>query len=308
MWKIDDASFVVIVNTPEFTVGTCLAVRACIMKKNLGLLGLLIAPLLGGCWVSESDDSSSSPSNSSNGTNATYGQEQSLSVQTSDMEASMSAQSDGTTVKVYAAVFDRTTANSIMLSQGDFFTVDTGSGDPLVLVLEPSTGEDPTEHYTASFPASTSAQDVTIGLVRQNFGSSAPNSILHIPAPFTVTFTGSEPVPLGNAINLQVAPVLTGDVEVEATGSCLDPAEGSYDPNTFDDALVFDSNGNGQFSSALLAVDDASTNDCNVAFYVSAISDGSLDPNFAGGASGVHDAEGVQTRMFDATISGLLSN
>jgi hypothetical protein len=273
--------------------------------KNLGLLGLLIAPLLGGCWVDEDD--SSAPSTSVSQTNGTNGEEQSIIVATSEMQASLSAQSDGTTVKVYAALFDATTANPIVLSQGEFFTVDTGAGDPLVLVLEPSSAGDTAVHYTASFPAAASAQDVTIGLTRTGYAS-APKSVLHIPAPFTAAFTGSGPVPLGNAIDLQVKPTLTGDVEVQATGSCLVQSVGGYDPNTFDDALTFDENGNAQFSSEELDYNGASTDNCNVAIYVSAISDGSLDPNFAGGATGVHDAEGVQTRAFDVTISDLISN
>jgi len=216
----------------------------------------------------------------------------------------MSAQSDGTTMKIYASVFDGGTSQGIVLDQGDFFTASTGAGDALVLVLEPS--DDPTVvHYSASLPAPATAQDVVIGLVRQNGGVSAPNSVIHVPAPFSIVSTPPASIAYGDDLSVQVSPVPTDAIEVQASGSCLvDAAGGGGNLNTYENAITFDANGNGTFSTEWLMMSGASSSSgCNVSLYFSAIHDGTLDSAFGGGVSGFHDIEGTQKRAMTLVVT-----
>jgi hypothetical protein len=277
--------------------------------KNLVLLALVIAPFVAGCDITTSGGESEEPSSMGGGGNpssATSLGEPSASLATSQMSASMSAQSDGTTLKIYAALFDSETSEGITLDTGDFFTVSTGgSGDPLVLVNEPS--NDPTViHYSASLPAPTTAQDVVISFVRQNGGLGAPNTTIHVPAPFVVSTTAMT-VSYGDDLKIQATPIPTDDIQVSATGSCLESeynGDSQFSPNTFDDAVTFDQNGNGTFSTeGLVLVDPSSASDCNVALYLTAVHDGALDPAFGGGLSGSHDVEGTFTTLLDTTLT-----
>lgn len=283
----------------------CLAMRACIMKRIALLsLTLLAASFAMGCTIRSSsyssDSSTSGPSSSTQ--NIT---EHSSSLETYELSASMSAQSDGTTLKIYAAVFDASTSQGVTLDQGDFFTASTGAGDPLVLVLEASS--DPSVvHYSASLPASTSAQDVTIAFVRQNGQTSAPQTLIHVPAPFNLTTTGSTSVNFGDPLSIQATPAPTGDTLLEATGSCLYSSDYDENPNTFWDELSFDGNGNAQIPTGvlILANEGTSSEACSISFFVSAVNEGSLDPAFAGGATGgQQDIEGSQKRGVVASVT-----
>jgi hypothetical protein len=275
----------------------CFAIREAIMKK-VALLSLLVFPFATAC----SPEPSSTYSDTST-TTTQNSSEHSSSFATSELSASMSAQSDGTTLKIYAAVFDVSTSFGVTLDEGDFFTASTGAGDPLVLVLEPSS--DPTVvHYSASLPASTSAQDVTIAFVRQNGQTGAPRSVIHVPAAFA--FAQSPPSIGMNAwFSIQVTPALTDAVTLEATGDCLEDDEDGYNPNTFAN-LIFDANGNASIdtSELLFADDDPSVNaGCAISFFVSDVVAGTLDPAFAGGASGNMDVEGLQKRGFQTVLA-----
>ncbi len=274
--------------------------------KTLMILSLALAPLAMGCAIQSSSSSATlSSSGGSNGSapNAQPYAEHSTSLETYQMAASMSAQSDGTTIKIYASLFDSSTSEGVLLDQGDFFTATSGSGDPLVLVLEPST--DPTVvHYSASLPATTDAPDITIAFVRQSGRTGAPQSIVHVPAPFTLVSSGSLSVRFGDPIAIQATPVPTDNIVLEATGDCLQTPLDGDDPNTFTNAITFDANGNAVIDTGLLDLAYASSGDaCNISFYVSAVHEGTLDPAFAGGASGFMDVEGLQKRGLQATVT-----
>ena len=275
--------------------------------KNLGLLALLLTPVMTGCSIdTESSEPSSGYYNPSSSSVSASDTQHSANVPTASMYVSMSAQSDGTTTKIYASVFDSETSESITLDTGDFFTASVpGMGDPIVLVLEPAS--DPAiVHYAGSLPASAAAQDVTIGFVRETGNVSAPSTIIHVPAPFAVSSAASS-VSYGNDLSIRATPAPQDDIELEATGSCLlDSYDGDddYNPNTFDDAVTFDANGNATLSTELLELGGTSSSSgCDVSFYFSAIHDGVIDPAFGGGISGTHDVEGSFKTKLDETLT-----
>ena len=275
--------------------------------RKIAILSLLFAPLATACTARSSSTGWSSGSGSSSSANgsSTLGVHSST-LDTDQMAASMSAQSDGTTLEIYAAVFDVSTSDGVVLDQGDFFTATTGSGDPLVLVREPSTN--PTAFdYSASLPASSSAQDVTIAFVRQGGQTGAPRSIIHVPAPFSIVAPAPQSIRLVTPFSIQVSPVPTDTIVLQATGTCLEDASGGvYDPNTFDDSIAFDSNGNASIDPNMLVFwdnDPSYASGCDLSFFVSDVIEGSLDPEFAGGVSGSFDVEGLQKRGFETTVS-----
>jgi hypothetical protein len=275
--------------------------------KKLMILSLALAPLATGCAIQSSSSSATvSSSGGSNGStsNGQVSAEHSSNIETYQMAASMSAQSDGTTTKVYAEVIDAATPAEVVLDEGDFFTATNGSGDPVVLVLEPST-TDSKIVYAASLPASTNAQDITIAFVRRNGQTSAPQSIVHVPAPFTLSASGPSSVQQGDAISIRATPAPTGDNVLEATGDCLATVAYGDDPNTFDDALTFDADGNATIDTSLLYFDGSESTGatCNISFYVSAVQQGTLDPAFAGGIAADWNVEGLQKRGFQATVT-----
>jgi hypothetical protein len=275
--------------------------------KKLVLLSLLLAPLATACTVrSSSSTSSGSGSASTTPAGSSTPGVHSSTLDTDQMSASMSAQSDGTTLEIYAAVFDVSTSEGVVLDQGDFFTATTGSGDPLVLVREASTN--PTAFdYSASLPASSSAQDVTIAFVRQGGQTGAPRSIIHVPAPFSIVAAAPQSITMARPFSIQVSPVPSDTIVLQATGSCLQAASGGvYDPNTFNDGIAFDSNGNASIDPNMLVFwdnDPSYAPGCDLSFFVSDVIEGSLDPEFAGGVSGSFDVEGLQKRGFQTTVS-----
>jgi hypothetical protein len=171
-----------------------------------------------------------------------------------------------------------------------------------VLVLEPST--DPSVvHYSASLPASTSAEDVTLGFIRQSGKTPAPSSIMHVPAAFSLTTSGPVSVNYGDSIPVHATPIPTDDILLEATSDCIPAGD---DGDSVDGILEFDTNGNAQIpTNFLYFAETTSGTACSVSFYVSDIIDGTLDPAFAGSANGYgwHDAEGSQKRGVVATVA-----
>jgi hypothetical protein len=271
------------------------------IMKNLALLSLVVAPFIAGCNVTTSNSGSGGSYSSPTPSDNSYGGMHSADFDVSQMRASMSAQSDGTTIKVYASVFDVASDEPITLDSGDFFTATTGSGDPLVLVLESYTDAF-SVHYAASLPAGTGAQDVTIAFVRQSGKLGAPRTIVHVPAPFSIVSTPTASIAYGSPLSIQVKPVPNDDILIEATGSCLYAGSGQSgaDVESYPDSMTFDQNGNGSFDTSQLDVLDSG---CNVSFFVSDVTNGTIDPAFAGGESGDLDAEGSQKRGFQQTIA-----
>lgn len=201
-------------------------------------------------------------------------------------------------MKIYAALFaDDADANNVAveLDSGDFFTVQSGSGDPVVLVREPA--EDPTDvHYTATLPAPADAQDFAIAFHRSAGRQGAPNTVIHVPAPFTIESTPPVSVKRGSTLDVQVSRDLGSLAELEVSGTCLDPDKNpaSWIVLDYNDSITIDTSG--------LVYAQGQTNGCDVSFYLSEVQDGSLDPNFQGGVSGWLDIEGIQKRGFDTAV------
>ena len=109
-----------------------------------------------------------------------------------EMYASMSAQSDGTSIVVRAALL--VDARFFRTDQGDYFTATIG-GDTLVLSEEPHA--DAVVHYSATFPEQKTASSVVVSFVRRNGKAGAPWSVVELPAPFAITSLPPASVTLG---------------------------------------------------------------------------------------------------------------
>ena len=264
--------------------------------RNLALLSLAGLAVLSGCTVRSTSSGSGGYSSSASPPPTTL---HSASYDVSQLRASMSAQAGDSTVKVYAALFaDDASANNVavVLDSGDFFTVQSaGSGDAVVLVREPA--EDPTDvHYTATLPAPADAQDLVIAFHRPAGFQDAPNTLVHLPAPFTIESTPPVSVKKGNSLDVAVSRDLGSLAELEVSGTCLDPDKNpaSWIVLDYNDSITIDTSG--------LVYAQGQTSGCDVSFYLSEVTDGSLDPNFLGGVSGWLDVEGIQKRGFDTAV------
>ncbi|MGH7282515.1 MAG: hypothetical protein ACRELY_13395 [Polyangiaceae bacterium] len=262
--------------------------------KNLALLSLAAAALLSGCTVRATSSGSGSSGPMSTAPTTLH----SSSYDVSQLRASMSAQAGDSTVKVYAALFaDDANANNVavVLDSGDFFTVQAGTGDAVVLVHEPA--EDPTDvHYTATLPEASSAQDLVIAFHRAAGRRDAPSTLIHLPDPFQIESTPPVSVKKGTSLDVQVSRDLGSMAELEVSGKCLDPDQNpaSWIVLDYNDSITIDTSG--------LVYQQGETTGCDVSFYLSEVTDGSLDPNFLGGVSGWLDVEGIQKRGFDTTV------
>ncbi|HEX7667879.1 MAG TPA: hypothetical protein VF407_25305 [Polyangiaceae bacterium] len=265
--------------------------------KSIALLSVAslvaLSAFATGCTITSTSSGSSGSSSST--------QQQPLHSSTVDvaqMRASMSAQASDTTVKIYASLFadDGSTGNrGVVLDTGDYFTAQIGNGEPVVLTMEPLESSD-IVHYTATLPAPADAADVTIALVRPAGKIGAPSSVVHLPAPFRFTTTPPVSVHAGDTLEVGLDPAPDGYVEIEASGACVDA-----DSSTNDWFQATNADGSVDVHTSLAFVSGKSAG-CDVSFYVSSIDEGTLDPAFAGGISGIFDVEGIQKRGFDVSV------
>lgn len=266
--------------------------------KILRLLPLFAASIafVNGCTVS-----SSSGTAAGSGASSPREPLHSATIDVKSMRASFSAQSGDSTMKVYAAVFSRSPDGTdilpVVLDEGDYFTAKIGTADPVVLTREPN--EDATSvHYTATLPSSLAAEDVTIALVRPAGKTGAPSSVLHVPEAFSITSTPPVSLKKGDPLEIDLSRGIDATDDgalLEATGSCITDNEKNtwvIDAGT-DHRVIFD--------TGLLQLASGSQG-CDVSFYVSFVREGTIDPSFAGGVSGVFDAEGLQKRGTDTSI------
>ncbi|MEO8801180.1 MAG: hypothetical protein ABI551_25030 [Polyangiaceae bacterium] len=253
--------------------------------KTLALLSLLVAPFVVGC----SGSSSSSDSSSLHSAN----------VPTNQMKASFSVQSGDSTVKVFAAVFSKDAKGAtrvITLDQGDSFVVTVAGSAPVTLTMAPS---DDDGHYSTTLPLATTAEDLTIALLRGSGQVSAPNSFVHLAAPFTMTSSSSDTVKKGSSIpfNLDPVPASQASLKFEVFGPCL--------ADTGNDNLAtpaIDGEGNGAVDTSKFNLKDFSS--CELQLYIDALSVGTLDSAFAGGLTGLdQDLESEQRRAIVRTLT-----
>lgn len=252
--------------------------------RILTFLPVLLALPLGGCIVKSSDSNSS----------AHKPPPLSSSVQTSDVWPSLSAQSDGSSVRVYAAILKG--SDFVKLDTGDSFTAQIGNAEPVVLTLEPYT--DDKIHYTASFPANADATNLAIALHRASGFVSAPGSKVTVPAPFRITSTPPATVKLGSVLTVKIAPVPAAAAtdtdywSIAVTGSCIDgdaPIRVSVDSET----------GQAQLDTNVLKLKQGKTG-CDVGVQVRHETRGPADAAFNGASS--HPVEGLQARYFSTAL------
>jgi len=99
------------------------------------------------------------------------------------MWASMSAQSDGQTLRIYAALLDG--SSFVSLDTGDVLTASIGGND-VVLVREPNDAPGDV-HYTRALPAPAAETPVAIALTRPTGRISAPSSQVSVASGFSIT-------------------------------------------------------------------------------------------------------------------------
>lgn len=253
------------------------------------LLFALVLPL-SGCFVSStSEPSPEPPPNLGTPTSITSG-----NLATSEISASLSAQSDGKTITVYAALL-HDLKEFVRLDAGDYLTASIG---PETIVLSPENTYDVHTHYVATFPAGTGEQKVTVALLRRNGKEGAPSSSVVIPAAFTVTSIPPVAFRPGEPLKITVAPSLpvgSRNLEVVIEGPCLAETK-----NTF--PLTLTATGEGSVDTTHVAFDTTSGSKvagCDVNVHVRRLAHGQIDSAFR---SSLTDFEGLQVRTFSTAV------
>jgi hypothetical protein len=252
---------------------------------TLPLLALFV--LVSGCYVRAYDDGSGygdSPPNVQPKPRVTT----SGPHQVGELTASISAQSDGTTVHVYAALLLDT--DFVVLDPGDYFTATIGE-ETIALSREAST--DSSVHYTATFAQPSGASDVVVAFHRPDGRAGAPYSLVRLAAPFAITSvvpasvrrTGTLP------ITISPAPQIGDDYYARFYGACVGTSS--------ELPLAFDPKGNATLP--MLAVPTGGG--CNVRIELRRETQGQVDSAFKrtlGGGYGV--MEGLVARSITVNV------
>ena len=212
-----------------------------------------------------------------------------------DFHASISAQSDGQSVKVYAALLVGT--DFVVLDPGDYFTARVGTGDPLVMVREPDAqGTDGSKvHYLGTFVAPKDATDVIVAFNRPKGRIGAPLSVVRIAPAFAITSV--PPVRLRPsdvlAVTVSPAPQLGDDMKLQLHGDCV-PSGGPY-------PLAFNADGSASF---LVSRAPVTGSGCDVRIEVRRETIGNVDSVFQRDAWGqIETMDGLQSRSFSTAIA-----
>jgi hypothetical protein len=217
---------------------------------------------------------------------------------TKELRLSFSAQSDGQNVRVYASAFvnkDGKGNKPAVLDTGDFFSAKMGdAGEDVVLTREAF--DDDVVHYTAVFPSPATSTDVTLSLTRPAGKTSAPGSVVHLPAPFQITSVPPVSVKIGSPLPVSVTPAPKAKFDVDVEGACIKDKKKS-----FFGALSFDAEGTASFDTKGIETDPSGSAGCDVTIYVRALQYGTVAPELAGGVGGL-DGEGLQQRSFRTSL------
>jgi hypothetical protein len=209
------------------------------------------------------------------------------------MWPSMSAQDDGQTLKVYAALLSG--SDFVVLDTGDYFTATVGN-DTVVLTREPY--EDGKVHYFATFPSSQEAQQVTIAFARTEGRIAAPKSTTVVAAPFEITTPSPPTVKRGDVISLAISPapsVSTSNLErmtIAVSGDCLE----DHDPYP----ALFDAQGKTSFDTSPLVLKKGATAGCDIGIQVRHEYTGKSDSAFSGAVG--NPVEGLQARYITTAL------
>jgi hypothetical protein len=256
------------------------ALASCVSLASLVVLA-------SGCSFSLSDDHpSSSPKPPI----------ESSTLPTNQMWPSMSAQSDGTSLKVYAALLKQ--SDFVQLSDGEYFSAKTGDTE-VVLEREPYT--DGKVHYLATFPANTASADVVIALHRAGGRVDALQSKTTVAGAFQITSPAPTSVKLGTTFKVTVSPPpqpLDG-ADADA-GAAHDTMTVQYFGDCLEDTLAlpltFDAEGTATISTALLKLKKGQTTGCDVGVQIRHETYGKADPAFAN--ADMNPVAGLQARGF----------
>ena len=204
----------------------------------------------------------------------------------------MSAQSDGTSLKVYAAVLKG--SDFVKLDTGDFFSAKVGEQD-VVMTVEPYT--DGKVHYLATFASPTVATDVVIALHRSAGRAEALQSKTSVAGAFEITSPPPASLKLGTRLALPVSPSparpSAGDqTTVQFFGACLEDQ-----PSL---ALTFDAEGSASFDTSAIHLKKDATGGCDVGVQVRHETRGPADTAFANALT--NPVEGLQTRGFTTAL------
>lgn len=258
-------------------------------------LGLIAASVLGGCFVGTSSNSGSGTDYNPAPAYTAPSVARSSTLVVGQMKASLSAQSDGQTVKIYAGAFYE--GQAVVLEGGDYFSAQLPGADAIVLTREQGTKDD-VVHYAGTFPEQIAAVDVIIALNRPTGKTSAPASKIHLPAPFQLTTTASPTTHRGTSLAFQVTPAPLFELmqlTIDADPTCLDTKA-----STVFEAIGIGSDGMASFDTLNLTLRGGS---CPISVNLRRQTNGEIDPAFAGGVGGLlDDAEGLQVRSFATTL------
>jgi hypothetical protein len=210
---------------------------------------------------------------------------------TNEMWPSMSAQSDGQFLHVYAALLKGSTF--VDLDTGDFFTASIAGGDAIVLVKEPDT---PGKiHYTTSVAAPSAEVDVVIALHRPQGMVSAATSHVTVAAPFSVTTPIAASFRHGDPMSFTIAPppaVANNGAQgmtLDFSGTCIE-AVGPF-------PLAFDASGKATFDTGKIVFANG-PHTCDVTVQIRHETSGPGDPAYQSRQT----VEGLFARTFSSSI------
>jgi hypothetical protein len=246
------------------------------------MLAIVLGSSLAGCALHSSDNATPPPP------------PESATLATNAMWPSMSAQSDGQSIRVYAAVLEG--SDFVVLSDGEYF-IATGAGQSIQMQREAYT-DGSKIHYLATFPAQTTATNITIDFHRASGRVEAAMSQAIVAPAFAITSAAPPSFKLGTNLSIAISPVVAtkGDVTdrmaIAVTGDCIDDTT----PTT---TATFDVDGATIFDSSLIKLKKGSTG-CDVGVQVRHETLGKSDPAFQNG--GQTNVEGLQARSFNTSI------
>lgn len=254
--------------------------------KTIALLALVASPFVVGCSFSSSNDSSSLPPTL-----------HSANLETNQMRASFSAQSGDSNVKVYASVFNVDSSNNLVgitLDAGDYFTASVEGSAPITLTAEPQDPSGSTISYTGTLPLATSAEDITVALVRSGNHVSAPKTTIELPTPFAITSSVPATLKAGKSFPVTLSPAPVGGIDMDVTGSCV--------ASTFDGytAPSLDAYGSGIVDTSQISINGSG---CSVDLFFDTLGGGTLDSAYAGGLVGFGDVQSEQRRAITLNMT-----
>jgi hypothetical protein len=202
-----------------------------------------------------------------------------------DMRASLSAQSEGDKIRVYAA---------LLVKSGAF--LDLASGDSLTATVGTEThalarvAEGDKIHYEADFTQPPTAVAATISFHRAD-GRRGGDSQVMVPAPFNLTVTPAASVSHTGSLSLDVPGVGTSAndfLNVDVTGVCVRDGQQTISVTVTKEKALLD------MTQVTLA--DAKVAECDLELSVQALQSGHVDPAFAPDIF-VTQFQGVQRRV-----------